>query len=169
MRSLKAIFRLQSWERLFNNVIASILFVGMMLLVVSDVGGRYIFKRAVPGTLEITEFIMVALVYFTLAHTQAIKGHIKVEFLLALMSRTKRLILELITYLLGLMVFALVTWQVWMSFIDSWQIREETVGQIPFPIYPAKLTIPIGCFLLCLRFAVDLARVLKELTRKDVP
>lgn len=167
MSAIKSIFRLRSFEGFFNNIIASFLLLGIMLLVVSDVAGRYLFNKPVHGTLEITEFVMVAIVFFTLAHTQAIKAHIKVELLLERMPRKLRLILELITYLFGLVIFALITWQGYLSALDAWEVQEETDGLIPFPIFPAKLTIPIGCFLFCLRFSADIIDVIKELTRKD--
>ena len=169
MNTVKAIFKLGWWERFFNNIVAPILLVAMMLLVVCDVGGRYLFNRPVHGTLEITEFIMVGLVFLTLAHTQAIKAHIQVELLIGLMSRRKKLILDLVTYLLGAGIFALIAWQNWLSFLDSWGIREQTDGYIPFPVYPAKLVVPIGCFLLTLRFIVDIMGAIKEMRRKDVP
>lgn len=169
MSAIKSIFRLRSFEGFFNNIIASILLLGIMLLVVCDVTGRYLFNKPVHGALEITEFVMVAIVFFTLAHTQAIKAHIKVELLLERMPRKLRLILELITYLFGLVIFALITWQGYLSALDAWEVQEETDGLIPFRIFPAKFTIPIGCFLLCLRFTADIVDVLRKLTRKDAP
>jgi len=168
MKPIKAIFKLRSWEGCFYHIIAPILLVGMMFLVVCDVGGRYLFNRPVHGALEITEFIMVGLVFLTLAHTQAIKGHIQVELLIGLMSRRKKLVLDLVTYVLGTVIFALITWQGWVSFMDSWGIREKTDGLIPFPVYPAKFVVPLGCFLLTLRFIADIMNVLKALKRKDV-
>jgi TRAP-type C4-dicarboxylate transport system permease small subunit len=155
-------------EKAFNTV-AGVLLVGMMLLVVADVGGRYVLQRPVQGTLEITEFAMAAMVFFTIARTQAIKAHIRVELLVGVISRRSSLLLELICYACGFGVFALMTWQGWMSFLDSWGIREQTDGFIPFPIYPAKLTVPIGCFLLCLRFLADIVGGLRELRGKAVP
>lgn len=167
MNVTKSIFSLRSLEGFFNNIIASILLVGMMLLVVCDVTGRYLFNRPVHGTMEITEFIMVAIVYLTLAHTQAIRGHIKVDLLLERMSRRMRLLLELITYLFGVVIFALIGWQGVMSAIEAWEFWEVTDGLIPFPTLPAKLTIPIGSFVFCLRFIIDILEALKELTRKE--
>ena len=167
MDTLKAFFRLRSWEGVMNNGISSFLLIAMMLLVVANVAGRRIFNVPVHGALEITEFIMVAIVYFTFSHTQAIKSHIRVELLLGVMSRRTRLIFDLITYIFGFVIFVLITWQAVMCFLDSWGIREETDGYIAFPIYPAKFTIPIGCFILCIRFLVDIIDTLKQLTGKE--
>ena len=167
MNALKGIFRLRSWEGVFNNILGSFLLITMMLLVATNVVLRYVFEIPLHGALEITEFIMVAIVYFTLSHTQAIKAHIRVELLHGAVSRRTSLIFDLIAYVFGLGIFILITWQTVMSFLDSWGILEETDGYIEFPIYPAKFTIPIGCFMLCIRFLVDIIDALKQLTGKD--
>jgi TRAP-type C4-dicarboxylate transport system permease small subunit len=169
MNTLKAFFRLRSWEGLFNNFISSFLLIVMMLLVVTNVTGRYLFERPLHGTIEITEFIMVTIVYFTLSHTQAIKSHIRVEFLLGVMPRRMKIVFDLITYVFGLTIFALITWQGVLCFIDSWEIREMTDGYIEFPIYPAKLTIPVGCFIFSLRFIADIIDAIRHLLGKDSP
>lgn len=167
MSAMRSIFRLRSIERFLNNIFASILLIAMMLLVVCDVTGRYLFNRPLHGTMEITEFIMVAVVYFTLAHTQAIKAHIRVELLSERMPLRIRLLLELITYLVGMVIFVLITWQGVMSAIDAGEVWEITDGLIPFPTLPAKITIPMGSSLLCLRFLADIIDTAKGLTRKD--
>ena len=64
-----------------------ILLVAMMLLVTADVSGVTSSARRSQGTTELTEFMMVALLYFSLAHTQALKGHINVDIFLSLFSR----------------------------------------------------------------------------------
>lgn len=160
--------RLHSAEKLFD-AIASALLAAMMLLVVADVGGRHLFNRPVQGALELTEFFMVAIVFFSFAHKQAIKAHIRVELLDGVISHSKKLRLGLVSYILGLVVFSLMTWQGWMSFVDSWKIREATDGLIRFPIYPAKLAIPLGCFLLSLRFLADVIDTVRDLGGKDAP
>lgn len=169
MNVIKAVFRLRSWEGVFNNVVSAFLIMVMMLLVVTNVAGRYVFNITVHGALEITEFIMVGIVYFTMAHTQAIKAHIRVDLLVGLMPHRTRLIFDLITYVFGFAIFALITWQTGLSFLDSWEYLEETDGYINFPIYPAKFAIPIGCFMFCIRFFVDIVDVIKQLTGKDNP
>jgi len=158
---------LQSIERFLNNILGAILLLGMMFLVVADVTGRYLFNRPVHGTMEITTFIMVGLVYFTLAHTQAIKAHIKVELVFERLSIRGKAILQFITCLIGMTIFALITWQGVRLALDAWKYKEYTDGLIPFPTFPAKLAIPVGCFIFCLRFIVDIISSLRSMTGKD--
>lgn len=141
----------------------------MMLLVTGDVLGRYLFNSPIHGTTEITEFMMVGLLYFTLAHTQALKAHIRVDMLVSLFSPRARLICEEITYFLGFILFALITWQSLVSAIQAWKIGETTFGLILFPLFPAKVLIPIGCFIVCLRLILDFFHGLRNLKKTESP
>ena len=121
MNALKAVFRLRSWEGVFNNIISSFLLMVMMLLVVTNVAGRYLFDITVHGTLEITEFIMVAIVYFTFAHTQAVKAHIRVELLVGVLSRRMKIISDLVIYIFGLVFTHEGDAQAGASLFDRWR------------------------------------------------
>lgn len=156
-------------EKFLNNVAGGVILSAMMLLVTGDVLGRYLFNRPIHGTTEVTEFMMVGLLYFTLAHTQALKAHIRVDMLVSLFSPRARLICEVITYLLGFILFALITWQSLASAIQAWKIGETTFGLILFPLFPAKVLVPIGCFIVCLRLILDFFNGLRNLKKTESP
>lgn len=166
MNILKTIFSLNFIEKLFNNI-ASILLIGIMLLVVTDVTGRYIVKKPLQGTMEITEFVMVALVFFSLAYTQAIKAHINVTLIVEMVSPKVGYIFESFTCFVGMVIFGLITWQGYVAAKEAWEFQETTFGLIPFPLFPAKVTVPIGCFIFTFRFMIDFITALKHLTEKE--
>ena len=166
---MKGTSALHHIERFLNNVVGSILILGMMLLVVCDVGGRYFFNRPIHGTLEMITFIMVGLVYFTLAYTQSIKAHIMIDIFVLRASRRARLLFELITGFLGMALFVLIAWQGVMSAADAWKVREITDGLIPFPTFPSRLAIPIGSAVFVVRLLVDTLETFKKLTGKGLP
>lgn len=148
-------------ERYFNTS-AAILIVALMLMVVSDVIGRYVFNNPLTGTLEVTELFVVGIVYAALAYTQFLKAHISVDLLVIHYGPGKRLTAETITLLILLAFFALLVWQGSRMAWDSWQIREISVGP-PIPIYPGKVIVPIGSFLICIRLIIQIAENLKAL------
>lgn len=160
MRSLRAL------EKFLNDVAAGIILMGMMLLVTGDVIRRLAFKSSIHGTTELVEFMMVGLLYFTLANTQAIKAHINIDLLVEHLPLKVRLLCEVICYFLGLVVFSLITWQGVKSSVYAWKINEITFGLIKFPLFPSKMIIPIGSFFLCLRFILDLIDSLTKLRKK---
>jgi TRAP-type C4-dicarboxylate transport system permease small subunit len=147
---------LQKVEKLLNYIGGGLILTAMMILVTCDVVGRFIFNHPIHGVTEITEFLMVGMFYFTLAHTQAVKHNIKVEVLITHLSDRGKQIAEFITYFLGLLLFILITWQGVRSAADAWAIGEITFGLVELPLFPAKVLVPIGSFMLCLRFLVDI-------------
>lgn len=158
-----------SLERFLNNVAGAIILTSMMFLVTGDVLGRYLFNKPIHGTTELTEFMMIGLLYFTLAHTQALKAHIRVDILTSFFSSRVKLICEEITYFLGFILFALITWQTMEAAVQAWKIWETTFGLILFPLFPAKILIPIGSFMVCLRFILDFLNGLRSLLRGGCP
>lgn len=153
-------------ERFLNNIIGGVILLGMMSLVSAHVISRYLFKKPILGATEISEFIMVGLVYFTIAHTEALKAHIKVDILTERLSTTMKTILWLIASLIGLFIFAFIVRQGVLSAMDSWHVHEGTLGVISFPTFPVKLIIPFGSFLLCLRFIQNIIDSISGLLRK---
>ena len=167
METLKAIFKIGFWEGVFNNIFGAFLVLAMMVLIVSNTVGRYVLNTPIHGTIELTEFMMVGIVYFTLAYAQANKKHLRVELLYEFFPRKIQLACDLAAYMIGLIVFALISWQGVLSFLDSWEFGEATMGYVAFPIYPAKAAVPVGCFLLCLRLYIDIIDVMKEIFRRQ--
>ncbi len=143
-------------------IISTTLLVVMMVLVASHVAGRYLLNQPIQGTHEITEFIMVAIVFLSLSHTQAKKAHIKIELFTSFLPLKMTLILEIFVYVLGFTIFALIAWQGYLAFLESWVIEEVTLGYLALPLYPAKLTIPLGCAVLCFRFIADIFSVFQK-------
>jgi TRAP-type C4-dicarboxylate transport system permease small subunit len=153
-------------EKFLSAVAGGILLSVMMLLVTVDVAGRFFFNFPIQGTTEIIEFLMVALLYVTLAHTQALKGHINVDIFLSYFAPRTRLVFNLIAYSLGGILFALIGWQGVLAAMKAWKFWETTFGVIAFPLFPSKALIPFGSFLLVLRYLLDIWETLKKLTAK---
>ena len=149
-------------EKWLNVISVSILTV-MMLMVTANVFGRYIFNEPIESTLEFTEFFMVAIVYMGLAYTQFLKANINIELLTSRLSGKKRSACDLVSYLACFALFALIVWHGTRMFIDSWEMREITMGTVELPVYPSKLLVPVGSLIVCVRFLIDIVEVVKTL------
>lgn len=152
-------------ERFLNDYVAGSILVAMMFLVCCDVVGRYVFNQPIQGTMEITSFLMVAIVYFSLARTQSIKGHIIIDILTMRLSLRTQLRLALLSNLLGIVLFGLICWQGLLSAADAWKFGEVTEGLIPFPLFPPKAVIPLGCVLFVLRLSVGCLEAMESLKK----
>ena len=55
----------------------------MMALTVADVLMRYCFRAPIPGASELTELMLVIIVFFAVADTHSVKGHVAVDLVVS--------------------------------------------------------------------------------------
>jgi len=132
----------------------------MMLLTVGDVVGRYLVGRVplfnpIPGTLELTEFMMALIIFSALGYTQMCKEHISVSVVVSHFSPWAQSVIDSITYLFSLVLMSIATWQ---SAVYAHRIFEEhdVSGVLSLPVYPVLMVVTIGCFIFCLTLLVSL-------------
>jgi TRAP-type C4-dicarboxylate transport system permease small subunit len=132
-------------------------FVGMflaiplMLLTVGDVMGRSFFNKPIPGTFELSEYMLAVIVLLGAAYTQQVKGHVGVDFLTSRHSAKTQAVLQAVTTLAGLLIVAILVWQ---GFLEG--IHEKAVSdQLRVPQWPFKLLVAVGGLLLWLELLLD--------------
>ncbi|MGE3288615.1 MAG: TRAP transporter small permease subunit [Pseudonocardia sp.] len=133
-------------------VVAGALTMLLMLLTVVDIGMRQLAGTGLPVTLEVTEVALVAVVFLGMTGAQLSHTHVSTPVLVDRLSPRRR---HLARGLGLLVVSLLVAWLVWsttMTGLASWRSGEFRFGLVQFPVWPAKLIIPIGAtgFLLVL-------------------
>ncbi|MGE0314419.1 MAG: TRAP transporter small permease subunit [Lautropia sp.] len=128
-----------------------------MLLGFADVVGTHFLGWPVPGALEVTESTMVLIVFGALAYTQAQRGHIRVEILYNFGGPRARAWMDALTHLLAFVYFGLMCWQGVGEAMYSWDLNEATMGTVRFPLFPARVLLATGTFLLLLQLLLDIA------------
>ena len=143
---------------LMNRFAAAVLFA-MMLLTMTDVVLRKVFSKGILGALELTEFMMVGLVFFALARVERLDRNISVDLVMKHMSRRVQLMLEMITRLICFGLFSLVTISV-LGYAQVMKISNEVTVDIGIPRYPFVYAAAAGCAVLAL---VLLMKCLKDI------
>ena len=132
----------------------------MMILITVDVTGRYLFNSPIPGTLEFTEFLMVFVVFLSMAYVQMRQRHIRVELLTRRLPKRVEDGLAVVILVVAAVFFALLAWQSWLSAMSAFEYREASEGLIQIPIYPPKFAIPFGSAVMVVQLLRDMiARV----------
>jgi len=156
-----------TFEKWCNNLGAFIL-VAMMVLVTANVVSRYAFNRPILGTLEFTEFMIVAAVYLALSYTQRQKGHIDIELVTARLSVRKKQVCQLVTLLCGLGLFGIIAWQGIVMTLESYHIQEVTFGTVEVLEWPFKAFVPFGSILISIRFLIEVVGTSQCLIREKL-
>jgi TRAP-type C4-dicarboxylate transport system permease small subunit len=140
--------------------------MGLMLLGAGDVIGRYVFNRPITGALEIGQILMGGVVLFGWAYTQARRGHIRVEIVIARLPPRLRAILDFATLLLALALFSLIMWQSVVIALAS-RKHHELIPTVNIPAYPFLLFVLPGAFFLCLEFIIQMVHLIPQIRRGD--
>ena len=152
-----------NFERIVNLIskycdrIAQVAVMAMMLLVVGNILGRFVGK-SIFGAYDIVGFINAILVAFAIAYCAVQKGHIQVEMVMSHFPERVQKVVGIITGILSLGIFAVITWQILILANDKWRGGEVSMtALIPFHYY--IYGVAFGCVLLCLVILLELIKL----------
>jgi TRAP-type mannitol/chloroaromatic compound transport system permease small subunit len=139
--------------------IVALLFVPFSILVVVDVFTRYVLNNAwyyIDVNIQIMGLLIAVGVGYCLLH----RGHIGVDILVQHFSLKKRAVLNLILTPLFFIGVGALVWKLGENAIKSVLILENYTSALGPPIYPFKVFMTLGFFLLLLQ---GLANTLRDL------
>lgn len=131
------------------NRVAGFFLAVMMALTGTDVALRYFFNHPIPGSYEITEFIMPVVVAFGLAFCQMEKGHVQVDLFTSLLPHRLQVFCRVGAHFMMVVVYGLIAWQTLIrarELMTSGQYSEV----LYIPIYPFAWVVCVGCAVFCL-------------------
>ena len=155
----------ESWvypiSRVMNRV-ASVALFCMMFLTIADVFLRKVFSSSILGTVEVTEFLMLILVFFALSQTEVLNGHVKVDLVMGRFSERTQAAVDMITQLICFLLFGLFTWS---ALVYSQKMREaaEVSQDLWIPKYPFVYVVLIGCAVLSLALLIKFIMALTKI------
>ena len=134
----------------------------IIILLIADLVGRGI-SKPLQGVSELAIFVMVSVVYCGLAHTEEIRGHVRVTALIGKLPPLLRKVSNVLVYLLATATFSIVTWAVAKNALKSFNSQEAVAGTVPLLIWPVKSVIFLGCLFYLVQIVVNLVEeVFKE-------
>jgi TRAP-type C4-dicarboxylate transport system permease small subunit len=156
-------------ERALTVIAVVFLFV-IMMLVVADVFMRYVVNRPFSFTYDLIGLYLLAGVFFlTLSDALREHAHVGVDILLHRFSPAGRRLSEIVTALVGLFVFVLISKLGFDRALDNFQQNDVLAGAIPWPTWISAALVPFGCGVLVLRLALQLiGNVLSLVSGRDL-
>jgi TRAP-type mannitol/chloroaromatic compound transport system permease small subunit len=147
-------------------LISGIMIVLMALVTGYGVVMRYIFRNPSMYAYEISCILMLGCVIFSVAHTQRLGQHIRIDILDRYSSETVRgILLNIVGPLVGLIFCVPLVWKTWER---AWSALEtgQVTNTASLPTFPMMVTIPIGVGLLCLVLIAQILRHLISFVKK---
>jgi len=136
------------WERWADAVLgiaASAILLVMMLLTFVDVVARYLFNRPVAGAFEVTELLLLVLIFAGLPLVSYADEHVTMDFIDRLLGPRARLGLEGAVQAACAGALFLLTWLIWLKADRIWAYRDATdVLRIVYGPFVYFMAVMIG-------------------------
>jgi TRAP-type C4-dicarboxylate transport system permease small subunit len=138
----------QRWTRHAEAVLgvaASAILFAMMLLTFVDVVARYVFNRPVRGAFEVTELMLLVLIFAGLPLVSYADEHVTMDFIDRLVGRGTRAGLERGVHVVTTAIMLLLAWLVWLKADRIWGYRDATdVLRIVYGPFVYFMAVMIG-------------------------
>jgi TRAP-type C4-dicarboxylate transport system permease small subunit len=135
----------------------------MMVITCIDVVGAKVFLRPVLGAIDIVQLSQIVAISFAAGMTLILGRHIQVEFFFNLLPRPVQAISDSVVHLLGLGLFIMIVWRLFVLG-RSFQTTGEYTATAYIPLYPFAYAIALACIPVCLVLLLDF---LKSLTKRE--
>ena len=139
--------------------VGSCFLAGIMFLVVASIIIRP-FGRAIPGSYELIELLIVVTVAFSFAYTTINQGHIVVNLLVSRFRPRTQAIIAIFIWLLSLGIWAVIGWASTDLMLDKWLRERSHFLEIPF--LPFRIVWVFGILLFCVAMAIEVYKAVKE-------
>ncbi len=149
----------------FMNWVGSFVLLIMMFLTVADVFLRKVYSKSILGTVEVTEFMLLIVIFFTMASTEFNDGHVKVDLVVRQLSHRSQGIVDMITQFICFGLCGMITWSTFLYAL-SMKISGEVSQDLWIPMYPFVFLVALGCavftFALLIKFFNAVLRVMQK-------
>jgi TRAP-type C4-dicarboxylate transport system permease small subunit len=160
-------------QRVLDKITTGVSWVGagalvlMVLIVVANVVGRYLFRKPVLGAVEMVGLLTVITVFCVLAFTEAKGAHIVVDILVSRLHGRTKAILASIMALLGAVFFIIMGWQGWNLMLSNLSPFVRVTGVLSIPFAPFMLIMAFGFVLFGLELFVHVFNPASGKKRRD--
>ena len=142
------------------NLIAALVILAVMFIGVFQVFGRKLINLPVPGYVDVIEFVMTVFAFISIAYTQRLGGHVRMEIIIKRFRGRALWIVELLGTLTVFGIVAILAWFGYEHFLRAWNIGDSTID-IEIPLWPSKLLVPVAFAILLVRLFIQLLGFLR--------
>jgi len=139
--------------------VSGLLILAMAFVITYGVAMRYFFHRPSSVAMELMKILMVPGLVLGVSFVEREKRHLKVDFISRKFPEKVQIVLfEIIVPLAALFVGYVLVWKSGVAAAYSYSIHETSYCSWAEPLWPVKMTIPVGYGLLCVILLAKLCK-----------
>lgn len=113
---------------------------------------RYAFDSSSNAWLEIQWYLFSAVFLFCAGYTLLHNQHVRIDVISSHLSKRGRAWIDILGTLFFLLPMAIaIMWMSWPVFVQAWELNEISTNAGGLTVWPARLMLPVGFFLLILQ------------------
>lgn len=132
--------------------ISSVTLVLLALIGTVDVIGTWLLNAPVPAAREISSELLSILIFFAFGYAQLKREHVAVDLIYVRFPSRLRALVDGLALVIGLVLFATMTWRFTLSALDSFAIKETAAALVTYPIFPFKAAVAIASLVATLEY-----------------
>ncbi|MGD9818548.1 MAG: TRAP transporter small permease subunit [Desulfomonilaceae bacterium] len=139
--------------------VAMVLIFPMMFLTSADAIRRDIWSKPIPGSFEMSSYILAIFILLGIAYAHQMKDHVRVTIFIDRLPVKLNIAISIFTTSLSLFIIGVMAYQ-------GWVLTEETVAvsdMLRIPQWPFRLLVFVGGAFLFLELLIDLADYMARL------
>jgi TRAP-type mannitol/chloroaromatic compound transport system permease small subunit len=159
---LKILLRLSGLIDALNERVGRLSYWLILVMVLISAGNavvRYAFNRSSNAWLEIQWYLFSAVFLFCAGYTLLHNQHVRIDVISGHMSKRARAWIDILGTLFFLLPMAIaIMWMSWPVFVDAYQHNEVSTNAGGLIVWPGRLMLPVGFFLLILQGISELIK-----------
>jgi TRAP-type C4-dicarboxylate transport system permease small subunit len=143
--------------------VSGVCLVGIMLTAFFNVLGERLFKKGIPASTEIIQYLHIPVVFFCVAYVNLDRGHTAIDLLSSHFPKVLQNICRLLENLLGIFICSFISYR-GLTQMERFFVRHRmsSVTGIGFPLWPFAFILSAGFILLSLSFLWKIVRPLTD-------
>lgn len=139
------------------STVAAVFMFAIMMIVFCDVIMRYAFNKPFSWAYDlISIYLMTGIFFLVLSEAYASNAHVSVDILQQKFPPAAKRLSEIVTCIVGIVVFSLIAWLGWLRAVDAFKAGDVMAGAIPWPMWPSIGLVPLGAGVITVRLALHL-------------
>lgn len=134
----------------------------MSIPIFCDVFLRYVFSKTIPGIIELEEFMLVCIVFLSMAYLQQRKEHVDINIVVSRFKDWVQTLADCLIYLLSIVIIGLISYETIKTGIDKFG---EVSFALEIPVSIFVFVAAFGTILLTLALFQDLLKIVSHLIK----
>lgn len=138
----------------FLGYVSALFIAALAVLIVTNVTMRTAGQGAISVLVQLSETLMVGVVFLALAVAERDNTHVRMELVTARLPMRAASVARTVAMLGSAGITGIFAYYTSIAFWESLSVRERRFGIVDFPVWPARLLIAVGFTLIAIEYLV---------------